>query len=173
MNNENEIIKEFNETFGNNNEPSVEPYQATQNNFMATSEVNNVINPTIPNNSQNITMPNFINQNPQVNMVPEINNTVIVENNANNVNTTNNAENSNLVNNQTSIQNNDNQQLYNTTNYINDTDRPIEKKTKKATIKINPELKSIILIAIILLVAMLFIPTLFDLYDSLKIKIFG
>lgn len=162
MNNDNEIMKEFNETFGNKPEPSVEPYRATQNqNVINQTEFNNNVN-TLNNNSQNITMPNFINQNSQVNMVPEVNNTVIIENNTNNVNATDNMNYSNNIN---------NQQLYNTTNYIND--RPIETKPKKATIKVNPELKTAIILMVVLLVAMAFIPTLFDLYDSLKIKIFG
>lgn len=168
MNNDNEIMKEFNETFGNKPEPTVEPYHTVQNqNVNVVNDFNNVQN----NSSQNVTMSSFINQNPSVNIVSEINNTVIVENSTNNINANNNIENNN-VNTKDNIQGNNDYQLYNTTNYINDSNKPIEKKVKKNTININPELKTAILLAIVLLVAMSFIPTLFDLFDSLKLKIF-
>jgi len=162
MNNDNEIMKEFNETFGPQPEPQVEPYRVVQNqNIMDSSKVNNTINQNIQNNSNNIAMPNFVTQNPApINMVPEVNNTVINSNPA--------MEDINSINNQP-IQ----QQLYNTTNYINDSDRPVEPKQKKATIKINPELKTVMLLALVLLIAMAFIPTIFDWLDALKIKIFG
>lgn len=168
MNNENEIMKEFNETFNDKPEPSVEPYRVTQNQNVVPPQENNNINQNISNNSQSITMPNFVTQNSTINIVPEVNNTVTNVDGVNNFNSMNNV---NTINNQTPIQPENNQQLYNTTNYIND--RPIEKKPKKATIKINPELKTAIILALILLVAMSFIPAIFDLYDSLKIKIFG
>ena len=162
MNNDNEIMKEFNETFGPQPEPQVEPYRVVQNqNIIEPNEVNNGANQNIQNNSSNVTMPNFVTQNPTpINMVPEVNNTVINSNPAmGDVNSMNNQP----------IQ----QQLYNTTNYINDSDRPVEAKQKKATIKINPELKTVMLLALVLLIAMTLIPTIFDWLNELKIKIFG
>lgn len=61
--------------------------------------------------------------------------------------------------------------LYDTSSNIND--RQIQTKKKKATIKINQELKTAFLLMIILLVCMAFIPTIFDWLNELKIKIFG
>ena len=137
MNND-DIRKEFNETFGEKNTPPVEPYRVVQNNdnsFENASFQN--LNST---NNSNITMPEFNNSNNLVNTTTEVNNPTDVN-------------------------------LYNTTNSIND--RVVEKKTKKTTLKINPELQTAIVIALILLVAMSFIPVIFDFFNNLKLKIFG
>ena len=137
MNND-DIRKEFNETFGEKNTPPVEPYRVVQNNdnsFENASFQN--LNST---NNSNITMPEFNNSNNRVNTTTEVNNPTDVN-------------------------------LYNTTNSIND--RVVEKKTKKTTLKINPELQTAIVIALILLVAMSFIPVIFDFFNNLKLKIFG
>lgn len=102
--------------------------------------------------NQNLnTQTNFVNS--SVNIIPEVTNMTNIDNSAIN-------------------QSVNNQQLYNTTNFINDSDKPVERKNKKATIKINPELKFIILLALILLLAMSFIPTIFDWIEELKLKIF-
>lgn len=139
MNNDNEIINEFNATFEQKPVPPVEPYRVTQNNTTF-NDVNN-INNNIQDNT-NFVMPDYNTQSSE-NLMPEYNEAV------------------------TDV----NQTLYDTTNYINN--KPIENKTKKATIKINPELKTAIVIALILLVAMSFIPTIFDFLNDLKLKIFG
>ena len=173
MNNENEIVKEFNKKFTDNSEPMIETYHATQNvnNFTQSQEFTDNMATSILNNNENITMQNFVRTDSPVNTVPEVNN-IINTNNSNSAYGINNMENNN-VNYQNFVQTDNNQQLYDTTTYINDSDRTIEKKPKKATVKINPELETIILIAAILLISMAFVPTLFDIYDSLRIKIFG
>lgn len=149
MNNENNVIDEFNNTFASNQESQVppEPYRATQN--------QNIINP----NNSNVSMPNYINREQTVNVVPEVN--------------INNSQplNNNQINNNQNIE--PTPQLYNTSNYISDSERPTVTKTKKNTVKISPELRTVILLALVLLIAMAFIPTIFDWLDDLKIKIFG
>lgn len=147
MNNDNEIMKEFNETFGNKPVTNVEPYQAKSN--------QNVVG-NVNNNFNNVNSLN-VNNNGSVNVVPEVNgygNTFV--NSQNNV-----------------VQENNFQPLYDTSGYINDSDRPVEVKQKKTTIKINPELKTALVLALILLIAMFFVPVIFDFIDDLKIKIFG
>lgn len=173
MNNDNEIVKQFNENITNNPEVTVDPYRVTQNqnNFIQSHEIDNM-NTAVLNNDENVIMPNFINTNQTINMVPEVNNTANI-NNSNNSDIINNLENGNINSEQNFVQTDNVQQLYDTTSYINDSNKTIEKKPKKASVKINPELKSIVIIAIVLLVAMAFIPTIFDIYDSLRIKIFG
>lgn len=152
MNNDNEIMKEFNEKFGNRQESNVEPYRAKQN--------QNVVDINYVNNSNNFVNTNYSGSNIQsssVNVVPEINN----------------SDNS-FSNSYSNIgQSNGFQQLYDTSGYINDSDRPVEIKQKKATIKINPELKTAIVLVLILLIAMFFVPMIFDFIDDLRIKISG
>jgi len=104
---------------------------------------NDVNNNTIQDNNSSVIMPDYNTQTTEQ-LIPEYNSDPVTD-----VNST----------------------LYNTTDYIND--KPVEKKTKKTTIKINPELKTAIVIALILLVAMSFIPTIFDFLNDLKLKIFG
>ena len=62
--------------------------------------------------------------------------------------------------------------LYNTTSNINN--EPVRRvTTNKKTVKINSELKTAIIIAVVMLIVILLIPTLFNLFDSLRNKFFG
>lgn len=144
---DNEIINEFNEKFGDKPTTQVESYHSVQNQqFLNNQDINNnfnnVLNTNV-NNNDDLTNSNAIN------IMPEFDNKVSSE---------------------TATFNNE-QQLYDTTNYISN--KPVEKKAKKNTIQINQDLKTAIILVVVLLVAMFFIPKLFDLYDSLRIKIFS
>lgn len=177
MNNENDIIKEFNNTF-NKEEQSVEAYKAVQNqNVISQPQMQNV-----QNNNQSVVMPGFSQvQNEGVVSSQAINNQInTVQNNSvmsqNNSIPLNNAGSLNV-----NVQSNQNvnitnmpqngQQLYNTTNYINNEQEVVKKK--KTGIKINPELKGMFILVLVLLISMAFIPTIFDLFNDLKLKIFG
>lgn len=152
MNNENELIKNFNENLSNVKNKEIEPYKAVQNqNFNTINPINNTN--TENNNSQNLIIPNYVNQQPSVNIVPEVMNENTDGNNAD-------------------LPNNTPQVLYDTTNYISENDKPIETIKKKNTIKINPELKMIFFLALIMIVLMRFIPIIFDWFDDLRLKYF-
>lgn len=156
----NDLIKEFNNVFGEKKETPVEPYRAVQN--------QNLINPAINNTdvekqnigNHNVDMVNFVNPTTAMDVVPEIK--PIVNNNdyggQNNFNSVNDKVNTNDY------------QLYDTSGYINDSEKPIVNVSKKTTVNINPELKTVILIALILLIAMFFIPSIFDFIDDLRIN---
>lgn len=152
MNNNEDIMKEFNEMFGEKNNDSVEPYTTNQN--------NNIKYNVQDNNSSN----NY----------EEVQNNVNYDNNQNN-NINSYVNNNVTTNDGTFINNNENisPQLVDTTSYISS--EPVKKKksTKKNTVQINSELKTAILIAIVLLGAMAVIPSLFDWIDNLKLIIFG
>ena len=110
MNNDNEIMKEFNETFGNKLEPQVEPYRATQNQNVVSSNINNM---NVQNNNiDNVNMPNFINHESPVNVVPEVNTL------ANSGNIVNNVSPVASINTPAVTPVDNPQQLYNTSNYI-------------------------------------------------------
>jgi len=182
MNDDRKIIDEFNETFGNKTEPVVQPYRVTPNGNGYVVKNNSNISNNMDNSTTNL-MTGYVNENPAFNVVPEVNNNFnTVNNSVNNINSnfvnpTVNSINSNQVGIQNSNTNSNvidnNQQLYNTTGYINDSVDIVSTKRKKNTVKINPELMTILLLALVLLVAMAFIPTIFDWIDDLKIKIFG
>lgn len=177
MNNESDIRKEFNDMFANNNQESVQPYRATQN-FNQVNEqqfvnANNNINNNMNNNINNVSNFQQMNLN---NMVQNNNHVVnnVYDNNTQMISNTENISvlSSNGGNNNVDYQNT---VLYDTTTSINNaqnTNQNIVKK-KKATIKINPELKGIFILVIVLLISMALIPSLFDLIDDIKLKIFG
>lgn len=136
--NSDEIMKEFNEMFGD--KPSLESNNDIKDNADSFDDA----------------MSNFVSNNSAVNVVPEVNvsNGVIGD-----------------VNNKQPIDNG--QKLHNTSSYITNNNIPVENKKKKATVTINSELKTVALLTLVLLIAMAIVPTLYDLIDGLKIKIFG
>jgi len=153
MNNDNELIKNFNENLSDINNTDNEQYRAVQNqNF---DNVNPINNTNIENSGQpTMIIPNYVNQQPTVNIVPEVMN-----------------EEKNETNNEQLIDNNS-QVLYDTTDYISGNNKPIEPKKKKNTIKINQELKMIFFLALIMIVLMYFVPIIFDWFDDLRLKHF-
>lgn len=164
MNNENEINTNQNVAANEPQLNNVQPYQATKNINTVVSNnevnVNNTLSSNFQGNGQNIVMPEFNNTinnmsqnvNPQVSPVNNNLNQQVVNQNLN------------------QPQNSNDQVLYDTTNSINN--RPLEKKKKKATMQINSELKFAIILALVLLIAMMFIPTIFDFIDDIKLKYF-
>ena len=172
MNNENDIIKEFNDTFNKTEQP-VDAYRAVQN--------QNVINQpmmqqNIQNFNQNVVMPGYSQVQSNSVFSEQVVNTqqnVVQGNNdmssVNNLNVINNNIYSNQNVDTTNMQENV-QQLYNTSNYINNEQNVVKKK--KMTFKVNSELKEMLILVLVLVIAMSFIPTIFDLFNDLKLKIF-
>ena len=191
MNNENDIRQEFNNMFENNTQENVQPYRATHNynqvnpqQFVNTNnEINNSLNNGVNNfNSfQQMNMNNFVqsandnqvlnngyNNNQMYNNTYE-NNSQVLSNENNNISNISNDINNNLVQSENNV-------LYDTTSSINSNMHNVAQNTvkrKKTTVKINPELKGIFILVVALLVSMALIPSLFDIIDNLKLKIFG
>lgn len=122
---------------------------------------NNIVS-GINNNSVNSQQSSVNNVNSNINVVDN-NITNFVNYDTTSAGIINNSGNISQDNNITQSQSNDIPQvLYDTTNYIND--KPVEKVKKKATIKINPELKTSIILMIFLLIIMMIVPSIFDLF---------
>lgn len=122
----------------NNNNNNLGPISNTEIN------VSNALNSGVPENNQNVIMPEFNNN--QFDNNQTINEPVTQIDNSEKM---------------SKVQEN-NQILYDTTNNIND--KPVLKKQKKTTIKINSELSFVIVLALILLVAIFIMPSIMDLF---------
>lgn len=152
---------DMNNTNKTDNNDSVPKYQATANyNTMLNSGVN--ISNNNPNNDVNVNgiLGNNLDKNDIV--MPSYN---TEQQNIQNITMPEYAapaDNTNKV---------DEVQLHDTTNSIND--RVIAKKTKKSQFKINKDVLSIYLIALILFIVIMLSPTIFELFDNLKNKIVG
>ena len=119
--------------------------------------------------SQSITMPQFVTGDSSVDDDNQSNTKIPVQDI--NINTnTNTVINPNFSANPSTDVNN--VVLYNTTSNINN--EPVRRvNTNKKTVKINPELKTAIIMAVVILITILLIPTLFSLFDSLRNKFIG
>lgn len=184
-NDNNDLLNEFNNMFGDNKpQEAVTPYKAVSNNNslgvdnqkmeMNNQNINNMqtfnsqtnynsqlVNENVNNNlNNNIEQYQTNTQNIIPNIInsdkPDVQNIIMPEvNNFNNGNT---------------VQTTNNVPLYDTTNSINDI--KVEKKPKKNKITINKELQSVIILAAILFIFILILPFIFDLFDNLRNNIF-
>ena len=138
---------------------SVMPNSVPNDNVNVSQELNNSNN----QNASSIVMPGYENMvannvvdNTNVVQTPPVQNTEIVQNNE-----------STIQDNNPNVLDVNNTTLYDTTNTIND--KPVVKTTnKKKSVKINSELKTVIILLVVFLVIIYLVPTIFNFFINLK-----
>ena len=159
--NDEEIMKKFNETFSDNSQELgmtqqevVTPYRATTNQNVVTT---NTVIPTASNNSipplNNNVPVNTVN----INIANNPNSQVNTTDTTNNINNENNNNNNNV----SGVVDNKSQPSNVNYNYVQTNE---VKKKKTISIKLSPELISVIVIIVVLLVAMFIIPNIYDFF---------